>query len=106
MRKQDRGSAGTAQRVERYSCPTLHIAMESGSHSCRPIDVELLYVFCRSVDEASFKSALQAVERGLPVAVDVLPNPLWIVYAELIASGSPLRTAATACESAFSSVSG
>jgi hypothetical protein len=72
----------TVQRVERCSCPTLHIAMESGSNSCRPIGIERLYVFCRSVDEASFKSALQADERGLPVAVGVQLNPLWIAYAE------------------------
>jgi hypothetical protein len=46
-----------------------------------PVGIELLYAFSRSVDEAVFELALQADMRGLPVAEDVQPNPLWGAYA-------------------------
>ncbi len=41
--------------------------MESERNTCCRGGIDLLFVSFRSVDEASFKSALQADERGLPI---------------------------------------
>jgi hypothetical protein len=45
-----------------------------------PVGIELLYAFSKSVEGASFYTALEADEHGLPVAAEVQRNPFWVAY--------------------------
>jgi hypothetical protein len=47
-----------------------------------PIGIDLLYSFSQSVDEATFRTALQNYESGIPVDSQVKDNPLWHAYSD------------------------